>query len=1123
MPLLSRRKSLASHIRLALVLITGLLSVGALGMLMMTRRASQEASRLYEARLLPLMHLETVAEAYAISMTGALRQVRAGDMPPSVGLQKLHDARARADVAWQRYRSNASSAAQSFRWEALEARRAALNQLQAPLEALVTKGMTPELGAFGDHQWIPAVNLLVNDLEEVRAARLVEAQHLSEDLAAAGRRATLSGLALMGSAALIAILTSHLFALRISQGALSLVGHLRRLADGDLSSRAPVDGEDEFAQAQRELDRTTFRLRTLVEDLKAQQALEQAILDGAQVAIIGIDLHGKVSRWGRGAEALLGYTAEEVIGIHSPDLWRDPSELESLRLELERRLGRPVGQGTETFQAVASIPGYLVDCHYIHKLGHRIPVLLSISSIKTPDGQVLGTMGVSIDMRQVRALEAELGHQERQYRGLVERIPGVVFQWLMEPNGQRSVPFVGPQIQPLLGLTPEAFQADPQAFGRLLFEDDRAFFEHLFRQASDHLSPLEWEGRSRTAREDETRWLRLRANPSLQPDGAILWDGLLEDLSHLKDTENALVEAEERWKLALDANRDGIWDFHVEKNSVWFSPRYTSMLGYSEEDLSGDISTFHRLVHPDDVDECRRLLSDFLAGQQDRYQQEFRMLHRDGTWRWILNRASALRNSQGRIIRVVGSHADITQQRQQELALKESEARAQSASRAKSAFLANMSHELRTPLSAILGYARLLDREHWRTDEERFQLQHILHAGEHLLSLINDVLSLSKIEAGRIDFRPAPFRPNDLFNSLRGLFELTASGKGLRFHIECDAFPTLLEGDVSKLRQVLVNLIGNAIKFTEQGYVRLSAAWKDERATFRVEDSGPGISLEDQARLFEAFSQTDQGMAAGGTGLGLHISRALVRLMGGDIDLVSDARGSRFSFSLSLPIAKPTSSVAETRDVMKLADGQGEPRLLVVDDRPENRDVLERLLSLVGFRVTTAEDGTRALSRWAAERPDLILMDLRMPNMDGFQATAAIRAQEEAGGLPRTPILAISASVYDTTLEELRAQGFDDFVTKPIDESALFDSLGRLLHLRFDTRVSGPSNTIETDLKSLQKLPLEWRERFKECVARGDLSAAEGLLAELSDAPLIFTLTKHLRAYHLQELLDHLG
>ena len=453
-----------------------------------------------------------------------------------------------------------------------------------------------------------------------------------------------------------------------------------------------------------------------------------------------------------------------------------------------------------------------------------------------------------------------------------------------------------------------------------------------------------------------------------------------------------------------------------------------------------------------------------------------------------------------------------------------SEARAQTANRAKSAFLSNMSHELRTPLNAILGYAQLMARRGGRSAEDQDQLARILEAGEHLLTLINDVLSLSKIESGGLELRTGSFATAALLEGVLDMQRIRAEAKGLELRLEVDpALPAHLEGDAAKLRQVLVNLLGNAVKFTQRGSVTLRVDYAQGRAGFAVEDTGPGISEEDQRQLLQAFFQAGgPAQAAEGTGLGLHISRSLVHLMGGELALHSRlGEGSRFSFSLPLPEGEPPLELEDRGQVVGLEPGQRPVKMLVVDDRPENRDLLAQLLHAVGFQVQSAGDGVEALELWERHRPDLIWMDLRMPRMSGFEALQILRGRELEQDLPHTFVVAISASVIDLDREALRKSGFDDFLGKPFREAHLFEIAGRLLGLRFLTREpeAAPGSC---DLGALKLQPEAWRADLKDAVLIGDTEAALALVDQLGANPMADGLRHLLRAYKLQELLDTL-
>lgn len=405
---------------------------------------------------------------------------------------------------------------------------------------------------------------------------------------------------------------------------------------------------------------------------------------------------------------------------------------------------------------------------------------------------------------------------------------------------------------------------------------------------------------------------------------------------------------------------------------------------------------------------------------------------------------------------------DVTERRRAEQ-LQAEKVRAEAANRAKSVFLANMSHEIRTPLNAILGFAQLMSRDTVLTPAQQRHLEIIDRSGQHLLSVINDILEVSKIEANRSTLRSAPFSPASLLRDVESMLHVRAAEKGLWLRIEdLGGLPSIVMGDGPKLRQILLNLVSNAIKFTAQGGVtlRAGAEVRDEAfVEFKAEviDTGIGISLDEQARLFQAFQQTQAGRDSGaGTGLGLMISREYARLMGGDITVSSESgRGSNFKVTVLLG-RTAEDAPAEARpgpvklDPARLAQRS---RVLVVDDIRDNRELLEEMLKRHGFAVRSAEDGRAAIVQAGEWSPDAILMDLRMPQLDGLSAIRMIRAG--LGGMS-VRIIVLTASATEENRQDLLAAGADDFMGKPFREEELLWRLGSVLGI-LDESPSSPA------------------------------------------------------------------
>jgi len=441
--------------------------------------------------------------------------------------------------------------------------------------------------------------------------------------------------------------------------------------------------------------------------------------------------------------------------------------------------------------------------------------------------------------------------------------------------------------------------------------------------------------------------------------------------------------------------------------------------------------------------------------------------------------------------------------------------RAEAASRAKSDFLANMSHELRTPLNAVLGFVQLMERRAGRDPVDREHLSIITRSGEHLLGLINEVLSLSKIEAGLAKRTDAPFNLARLLRGLGELFQARAKSKGLALQIDVDAATDVtVSGDEGKLRQIVMNLLGNAVKFTEQGSVVLRASWSAGRATIEVADSGPGIAESELHEVFEAFAQTESGRRANeGAGLGLAISRGLARIHGGDVSITSRAgEGTTVRVEVELPLA----SDAPVRDrarsaarVMGLAPGETPPLILVVDQTPDNRQLLAELLGAAGCRVIEAENEREAVARCREEAPDLVFLDRA-------DAVRAIREQQP------THIVVLSASAFDHERIEALERGADAFLTKPFREQAVFAQIENLLGVRFEREEAIDAEATVGSLRpgALSSLPLDLRLRIKAAAAGGEGDVLHMLAEEAAahDVAIGAELATLARAYRFDEI-----
>ncbi len=521
--------------------------------------------------------------------------------------------------------------------------------------------------------------------------------------------------------------------------------------------------------------------------------------------------------------------------------------------------------------------------------------------------------------------------------------------------------------------------------------------------------------------------------------------GVAVDITARKLAERKLHTSEERWHLAVRGNNDGLWDWDAVTDTVFFSPRWKQMLGFKDDEIENRTGEWERRVHPDDFPRVQRELQDHLAHKTDFYATEYRIQTKDGGYRWVLARGQALWDANGRVIRMVGSHTDITERKLAEEHLKRAKEQAETANRAKSEFLANMSHEIRTPMNGVLGMIELV-LETQLAGDQKTHLETAKHSAMSLLSLLNDILDLSKIEAGRLELAPVAFSIRQWVQEAVRMFAVTCQQKGLKLSVDVHpGVPPLVLGDPVRLRQIVTNLLGNAVKFTDRGEVSVrvapeSSGSRDGSLHFLVTDTGIGIPAGKLDWIFEPFRQVDGSTTRRheGTGLGLAICTRLAELMGGRL-WVESRVGEGSTFHFTAPFGDPAADPARApqSDSLKqlesaLSGPERELDILLAEDNVVNQSLILAVLKKDGHRVALAGNGQEVVQRATSQNFDLILMDVQMPHMDGLEATAAIRCAERESGR-RVPIVAITAHAMRWDRERCIEAGMDDYLTKPVD------------------------------------------------------------------------------------------
>ncbi|GET41123.1 PAS domain S-box protein [Microseira wollei] len=840
---------------------------------------------------------------------------------------------------------------------------------------------------------------------------------------------------------------------------------------------------------------------------------------------------------------MTGYAADEIIGRTAVDLniWVNLSDRKRL------------------FELLAS-QGFVRNYEFESrtKSGEIRTALLSSEMIEIGGENCL--ISVSQDITERKRSSEELRKSEERWQLVLKANNDAIW----DANLVTGEVFRSRRWKEMLGYEESEIGNSVDEWKSRIHPEDLNRVTAAMKQHLDGITPFYTAEYRLRCKDDSYKWIQDR--------GQAVWDesgkpvrllGSQSDINYRKQAELNLAESEQKYRSLVETSQDVIWACDRTGRINFINQASKQVYGYEPSQMLGRY--FSDFLAPEAVAASNEWHQRLLNGESI-FQAESTIITQDGREVNILTNAIAVKDPEGNIIGTTGTASDITTRKQAEIALKQAKEAADKANRAKSEFLANMSHELRTPLNAILGFTQLLSRDPSLHTEQKEQINIITKSGEHLLNLINSILQMSKIEVGRVSLEPNPFDLHHLIETIEDMLQLQAQKKGLQLIFDQDPnLPRYLKTDESKLRQVLLNLLGNAIKFTKEGGVTLRVKSEQSstgvspvgdlenvsitnyqlpithcRLYFEIEDTGPGIAEAEMDNLFKPFAQTETGRRSQeGTGLGLPISRQFIQLMHGDITVNSKVgEGTIFKFDIAVDLATSSEIQAtqETKRVISLEPNQPEYRILVVDDRMESRLFLVKMLTSIGFSVCEAENGLQAVDIWSMWEPHLILMDMRMPVMDGYEATKRIKTHLKGQA---TVIIALTASAFDEERSVILSAGCDDFVAKPFREQVILDKMTQYLGVRYvyeQQHSSTPSNgelpsttpagnthsSFVLQPESFQLMPPEWVKELYDAACSIDNELIFCLIEQIpsESAPLKHAIADLVNNFRCDQIID---
>jgi len=884
--------------------------------------------------------------------------------------------------------------------------------------------------------------------------------------------------------------------------------------------------------------------------IEAEIALQESIkkaqqyLNVASEIIIALDVSGNVTLINENGLKLIEYNQDEIIGKN----WFKTCLESNLVREIEIVFNKLMNGELD------NIAKYEYDI--VTKNGDIKTILWFNSILDDVDGKTIGVISSGEDITERKRNEELLKKQEDFLRVLTDNIPGMVGYWnrnlICEFANTAYLEWFGKTKQEMIGINMK------QMMGEVLFAKTYTHIEKVFSGKTDVFE------RTIVKPNGETGYLWAHYIPNVRNEIVIGFYVLVNDISELKKAEFALKKLSTRLELAIQAGGVGVWDYDIINNHLLWDDQMFALYGIKKNEFISAYETWLTGVHPEDKERGDAEIQMAITGEKD-FDTEFRVLWPDGSVHNVRALARVQRDETGKALNMIGTNWDITVQKQieetllntaEQLRIKNQEldesfrkaemafaqanemaVEAETANKSKSMFLANMSHEIRTPLNAIIGFSQLMNREKNLSESQREYNQSIIRAGEHLLELINDILELSKIEAGKIVLNLSTVNLHTFLKDIQLIFHERTLSKHIQFIFETsDALPQYITTDPGKLRQIFLNLIGNAVKFTEEGGVAVQVKVdkkNDGKSVLIVEiqDSGPGIPEYELKNLFQHFVQTSSGINKGsGTGLGLALSKEIAVLMGGDISIKSEVgKGSIFTFTVEITEGTIDSLGKENnKRTIRLVDNQKKYKILVVDDKIENLQVVMDLLRMVGFETNEAINGQDAITKFHFWNPDLILMDMRMPIMDGYEATTQIKATEKG---KYVPIIALTASSFEEERKRTESLNLQGYIRKPFREKELLATIADVLNVTYvyevesmvaDSEYSQNDESIKSDIL---KLPHQLVLDMIQTISVADIDHFFALIKTIDEkyselTKYLETLASNYDYVHLNKILN---